>query len=547
MNDVASLADYARVLRRRWVPLVTAVAITVGLAALLSARSPERYRASSQLVLETTSSAAVTADLPTNVPWDEDRLVDTEVATINGGVVSAAVAERISSTGAGYSYSAAGRRSSNIITVTGVAGDPESAALVANTVVAAYIDVRAAQTISDFEEKAAVLEEAIGSLEQRLEDLGSTDEGRAALESQRDLYLQARERLAVGADLLGGTRPRVITQAAAPAAPYTPQPIRNVALAAVVGLVIGIGAAFARESLDTKVRDRDDLVAAINRPVLAEIPTNPQWKVKPTLLSFSDRKDHALVESYRTLATALRFITSVDGTRIVQVTSAVPGEGKTTTVSNLALAMAAAGQRVVLVDADLRRPRIDPLFGRTGALGLSDVLAGTAKLLDVLHWPDPDLPLVVLGAGTPAPNPAELLATKACSELLDELGRAADIVLLDSPPVLAVADARMVADKVDAFVVVARADVARKKQLQGVVELLGQVNGNVAGTVLTGISPSNSSYGYYGAYGDTPATPVIPAPSRPPLRAAPDVDGERIFPDVPRPKSAAGESPLAAT
>jgi capsular exopolysaccharide synthesis family protein len=515
-SDELTLADYLAVLRRRWLIVAAVMAVVVGLAAWYSFRSPEQYRASAEVVVETTSSATVTADLPTNAPWDEFRVIETEVSVINGGLVADAVDERIKPSDASYSYSASGDDSSNVITVTGIAGDPDDAALVANTAVEAYIDVRAAQTVADFEEKAEVLEEAIQSLEERIADLDADDTARAALESQRDLYLQARERLAVGADLLGGTRPRIITQASAPGAPFSPQPVRNIVLGTIVGLLLGVGAALLRETLDTKVRNRDDLAAATNLPVVAEIPYHPKWKDTPSLLSAADTKDRPLIESYRTLATALRFIISVDGAKVIQVTSAAPGEGKTTTIANLAMAMAEAGERVVLVDADLRKPRIDSIFGRPPAQGLTNVLAGAANVVDVLHRPDPELPLVVLGAGSPAPNPAELLASRACKELMAELAQAADVVLVDSPPVLAVADPRMLADKVDMYLLVARADVARKKQLAGVLELLHQVNGTVCGTVLTGIEAANSGYGYYGAYGDEPPKPVRSKPPEPP-------------------------------
>lgn len=280
----------------------------------------------------------------------------------------------------------------------------------------------------------------------------------------------------------------VVEPAAASSRPVSPRPVVNIALGLIAGVVIGLGQALVRRVLDSRIRTRDDLEEVTDAPVLASVvhhkgSDRPKDGAAPTRGTA-----WASDESYRKLRTAVGFV-ALGGERrsSIVVTSSVQGEGKTETSMNLAKVLAEAGARVLLVDADLRRPQVGARLGLDDELGLSDVLTGRADLNDVLLSVDD---LSVLPAGTVPPNPSELLGSEALAELLALVEAHFEYVILDAPPLLPVTDAAVLSHQAGGAVVVARAGVARQNQLTEALSILEAADASVYGVVLNDVPVS---------------------------------------------------------
>ncbi len=288
-----------------------------------------------------------------------------------------------------------------------------------------------------------------------------------------------------------------ITPATAPDAPSSPNVRRNLALGLLAGLVIGMGVAFGRHALDTKVRSEADIKALSDRPLLSAIPMDKATKGKPLTLVTDPHGMHA--EAIRRLRTNLLFVDVTTGKHSFVVTSAMPGEGKTTTIINLALALADAGGRVLLVDGDLRNPSVAKSMGLEGGVGLTTILLGAAGVDDVVQqWRDSSL--YVLPAGQIPPNPSEILGSKPMEVLFDQLTKEFDYVLVDSPPVLPVIDAIVINKLVGGLLFVVAVDRTRKRDLQSAIRQLSTVDVTAAGFALNMVASGPSDpyrYGYY--------------------------------------------------
>lgn len=274
----------------------------------------------------------------------------------------------------------------------------------------------------------------------------------------------------------------VVQPAALPTVPSAPHVGLTVALGLLAGLALGLAQALLRESLDSGVRSADDLRASTDAAVLALMPHDRN----PTLVVRSDPRG-ARAESFRRLRTNLQFFDMADGLRTVAVTSALRGEGKSTVAANLALALAEAGSRVVLVDGDLRRPSVAGYLGVEGSVGLSTVLIGRASLADVVQpWGEPHLH--VLPAGAVPPNPSELVGSASMVWVLRELAAEYDFVVVDTPPLLPVTDAAILARLVDGAIMVAGAGRVRRHDLEGALAALETVGARLLGVVLNHLS-----------------------------------------------------------
>ncbi|MCT2008031.1 polysaccharide biosynthesis tyrosine autokinase [Micrococcus lylae] len=276
----------------------------------------------------------------------------------------------------------------------------------------------------------------------------------------------------------------VVEPATESSRPVSPRPVLNIALGLMAGIVLGLGQALVRRLLDSRIRTRDDLEDITDAPVLASVVHHKG----STKAANARGMAWASGESYRKLRTAVGFV-ALGGERrsSIVVTSSVQGEGKTETSTNLAKVLAEAGARVLLVDADLRRPRVGARLGLDDELGLSDVLTGRADLNDVMLSVDD---LSVLTAGTVPPNPSELLGSEAMAELLALLETHFEYVILDAPPLLPVTDAAILSHQAGGAVVVARSGVARQNQLREALSILEAADASVYGTVLNDVPVS---------------------------------------------------------
>jgi succinoglycan biosynthesis transport protein ExoP len=295
----------------------------------------------------------------------------------------------------------------------------------------------------------------------------------------------------------------VLRDASVPEAPIAPNTQMNLIIGFLVGLVAGLGIAFLRELLDTRVRGERDVTAITSAPIIGGISFDPSAVDKPLIVQDDPRSVRA--EAFRTLRTNLQFLEVESGARSFVITSSIPSEGKTTTSANLAIALADSGAQVVIIDADLRRPKLASYMGIEGAVGLTDVLISRAELADVLQpWGRGNL--VVLPAGTVPPNPSELLGSRAMASLIHTLEMEFDVVLIDLPPLLPVTDAALVSKLTRGAIVVVAAGRTHKGELAGAIATLENVGANVAGIIMT-MMPTKGpdAYGYgrygYGSYG----------------------------------------------
>lgn len=273
----------------------------------------------------------------------------------------------------------------------------------------------------------------------------------------------------------------VVTPAVPPDAPTAPDTKRNLALGLFLGLLAGLAAAFLRAALDNLVHSEADLRKTTDAPLLGAIPFDHQAVKKPLLTEVGGQSSRA--EAYRQLRTNLQF-TNVSGQRTaVLVTSSVPGEGKSTTAINLAITLAQAGQRVCLVDADLRRPMIHDYLGLPKDIGLTTALMGTTPLAEAIQSWGSDR-LFVLTSGQVPPNPSELLGSEEMKDLVVRLRRDFQTVIIDSPPLLPVTDAAVLSQHVDGVALVIGAEKIKHQELAKSLRMLVMVDATLLGVIL---------------------------------------------------------------
>ena len=285
----------------------------------------------------------------------------------------------------------------------------------------------------------------------------------------------------------------LVRPAAVPLRPVTPRVMLNIAVGLLVGLVIGLGVAVLRRLLDTRIRSDRDVAQVTKVPVISAVAYDAKAAERPLIVHMDPRSQRA--EAFRTLRTNLQFV-DIEGSHSFVVTSSIPGEGKSTTAINLAIALADAGSRVVLLDADLRRSKVSTYMSIEGGAGLTDVLIGRVELADVLQrWGSEEL--YVLPAGKIPPNPSELLGSNAMSQLIDKLEQDYDVVIFDTPPLLPVTDAAVLAKRAGGVLLVAASGRTTRHQLAGALSALEHVGAHVSGLVLSMVPVKGpDAYGY---------------------------------------------------
>src|SRR5271163_1365074 len=336
------------------------------------------------------------------------------------------------------------------------------------------------------------------------------------LDSNRTLYEGLLEKLKE-AGVTAGLRSnnfRIIDAARVPTAPSEPNIPRNLSFALVLGVISGVGLAFLLENMDNTVRTPEQATAISALPSLGMIPlgsksSNHGASAKRLALTASKevvetvtqvRPQSQMAESYRALRTSLLLSNLGAPPKVIMVTSARPQEGKTTTIINTAIVLAQKGVRVLLIDADLRRPSIHKTLGMGPRSGLSNVLTGSTTLEAAITRTAILPNLFVLPAGTPPPNPAELLASSNMRDVLEELRGQYDHIVVDTPPTLSVTDAVVLSPRADAIVLVIRSGQTTKQALRRSRDVLAQVNAKVSGVLLNAVDLSSPDYYYYYEY-----------------------------------------------
>ena len=355
----------------------------------------------------------------------------------------------------------------------------------------------------ELQSSVAELDAEIADFETQISDIGQEDDAtlersRQALFDQESEFIQRLDELQVDAALSTGGA-QLLTPAEVPDAPSSPNPRLAAVLAIIAGLIIGAIAAFVLEYLDDSILGPADLVKLGDAPaVLATVPDETPPDERPISLS---APDSYVVEAYRSLRTNVQFLGIERQMQVVQVTSAVPGEGKSTTAANLAVVLAQTGRSVVLVDADLRKPTVHRRFGVARTYGLTTNLAGEILDLTLQHTSDD---LDVLVAGPIPPNPSELLSSHQMGVLINDLRNRFDYVVVDAAPVLAVSDALALAQFVDGVLVVVQAGHTPVNRVRNSLEALEQVSAPVVGIVLNRVDPRKAdldAYQYGATYG----------------------------------------------
>jgi receptor protein-tyrosine kinase len=291
----------------------------------------------------------------------------------------------------------------------------------------------------------------------------------------------------------GTVKATVIDPASFDDAKVSPHTGLNLGVAAVLGLLIGFGVAMLRDVLDSSVKTAADVAETVDLPVMASVDFDKHVARRPLMV---DRgAEGARAEAYRLLRTNVQFLDIDSGVRSIVITSAVPGEGKTTTAANFAAAVAQAGRRVLLVDGDLRRPRVAELLGLAGNVGLTNILVGQTTIEETVQR-HAQSGIHVLASGPVPPNPSEILQSRAARELFEKVAAGFDLVVIDAPPLLPVADAAIMAASADGAILVVRHGRTTRDQLQHAAQRLASVGARSLGVVLNRTPPGSHGYGY---------------------------------------------------
>jgi polysaccharide biosynthesis transport protein len=510
-QDLVRLQDHLAVLRRRWRLVAICLLLAVGAGLALSLSQTKMYRGTTSLLLQPQQ----TTDDNTGVVMEPE-----EVATQADVISSVEVAERVvdqldldvDPQDLLDDISVTVVEDKRVVEVSALEPRRQLAADVANAFAEEYIAYQEEEATEaadareeEYLDELASIDEEIDEIRDEMktesgndrQDLRLEEETLLTQKAQLQTQLQIVEASQAG-PLPGG---EVLLRAEPPSQPAEPQPIRAGVLGGVVGLLIGVGLAYVRDRLDDAVRDEQRLRSALGgRPILGSIPGSEDESAGRVATLMAPQSP--LSEAYRTLNASVRFLLAANRERrdpdrgdVLLVTSAAPGEGKTSVSTNLAVAASRVGMRVIVVDADLRRPAVADRFGLDVPVGLSDLLAGGGPALPHLHEVGLD-ELRVLAVGSIPPNPAELLASPLMAGILNDLARHADLVIVDSAPVLRVADSLELIDQVDLLLLVARRKVSRMHSVSAAVDRIRQVGGNLAGCAFNDVDTRESSYGY---------------------------------------------------
>ncbi|MBA3734612.1 MAG: hypothetical protein H0W90_05360 [Actinobacteria bacterium] len=509
-NRPTTVADYLVILRRRkWVVLLPPIVAAIAAYVLSAGQSPV-YSATAQVLVNPPS--VVNQLLQVNQVVDPNRFLITQASVARAPELAARVA-----TASGVPGMTAGRvldesdvapsSDADLIAITVNDRDRNVAARVANTYATEF-------TRFSKERATSYIDEVLASLQKKIDSLPANS-------PLYDTLIQQQGQLATLGKLLAGNSS--LLRPAEGAAKIRPRPKRDAILGFLLGAVLGLALAFLAEALDRRVRDEHEIDEAIGLPLLARIPRPPRALQKTNDLVMLCEPASAQAETFRKLRTSIEFVNPDGAARTIMVTSAVEQEGKSTTIANLAIALARGNRRVALVDLDLRRPYLSRLFHVGARPGITDVSIGGAPLEDALRpiglvsvvedlasqnghggasngrAPSQGT-LHVLPAGTIPPSAGELLQDERLLSVLDELASRFDVVLIDAPPLLAFGDAMTLSSRVDAMFAITRLSRVQRPILHEFVRQLQSCQATLLGYVVTGVEHSESYRYMYEAY-----------------------------------------------
>ena len=505
--ETPSLQHYLHVLRRRkWIVLQVVVLAPLA-AVVFSLNQQHLYRATAEVYLTNRDFTLLLTGVGGYTPADRILATAAELArtptVADAAVKSAGLPGRTGSDLLARS-SVDPKPNADLLDFNVTDAEPQAAARLATEYAKKFIEFRHQLDTQQLKRAEAQVTTQL----RQLESIGSTRSPLYLTLVQKQQQLQAIEALLT---------PPILTRPATGATQVQPQPLRNGLLGLLIGLGLGLALAFLRDTLDTRVRSTDEIAERLELPLLARLPEPPARLRNERKLSMLEEPDSIHAEAYRVLRTNLEFVNIERGAQIIMITSGLEAEGKTTTVANLAVGFARAGRRVIAVDLDLRRPLLDKMLGVSKRPGLTQVALGQLPLEDALvpiAISDPrrrsatselsengkgELKgiLEVLPAGPVPPDVGEFVGSRALTDILDRLRQMADIILVDSPPVLRVGDSMTLSGKVDGIVIATRLDNARRPLLKELHRVMEGCPADKLGFILTG---ANLDDGYAGAY-----------------------------------------------
>ncbi len=515
-----TLASTWHVIRRRWpfvlIPLLLVPAAAVG----FSLMQTPTYRATAEVLLQRQNLASALTGTPdTSLPVDDKRYAETQarLATVQEvarrTLVAANLDDRTTTQYLKHVFVASGGNS-DILDISVEDVDPLLASRLATLHAQQFVVYRGELETAAIKKARTEVGERLGQLEQQ---------GRADAPLYRSL--QDKEELLATLETLQTARATLV-QSAQAADQVTPRPVRNGAVGLMIGVLLGICAALVIEALDTRIRNADEVANDLGAPLLAWLPPPPRRVEKSGQLIMIADPTGREAEAFRVLRTNLELVSLEAQIKTLMVTSALEGEGKTTSATNLAVALARAGRKVILVDLDLRRPSLDRLFRIGPTPGITGIALGEASLDEALlmidvagNVADPRLgfghfdhggELHVLPAGTLPPNPGEFVGSRMVRVLLEDLEERADIVIVDTPPLLHVGDAMTLTSLVGGVLVVSRLARLRRGTLRELRRLTDRMPAPLLGLVITGARVDSSGYASGAEYGyDTVGTHPI--------------------------------------
>jgi tyrosine-protein kinase len=513
-NRPTTVADYLAILRRRkWIVIVPPLAAAVA-AYVMSMGQDPLYRATATVFFNRASVVtSITGVDPSG--GDANRFLATQASIARSPVL----AQRIA-TASGITGMTPGRvlgesavtpsTDSDIVEVAIQDRDQNVAARLANTYATQFAQFSK-------EQATQYIDDALTSLEVRIKSLAAHGQSGSALYAS---LIQQQGQLATIGKLLAGNAS--LLQPAEGAAKIRPRPKRNAILGFLFGGVVGLALAFLAEALDRRIRNEHEIDEALGIPLLARIPQPPRALQKTNDLVMLREAGGAQAETFRKLRTSIEFVNPDGAARKIMVTSAMEQEGKSTTIANLAVALARGNRRVVVVDLDLRRPYLSRLFHVGARPGITDVALNRTPLADALRaiglatgLQEPsrngkggasngraatDGVLHLLPAGTLPPSAGETLQDERLLAVLDELAGKFDIVLIDAPPLLAFGDTMTLSSHVDAIFAITRLGRVQRPILHEFARQLAACQARLLGYVLTGVEQSESYRYMYEAY-----------------------------------------------
>lgn len=520
------LKAYIAPLRKWWWLIVAATVIAGSISYFAASRQPPIFRAQTTLLI---GSAINNPNPSGNEFWLSQQLAETYTDIVQREVVRQAV---MSELGLSWlpAYAARTVPNTQLIEIAVTDSNPERAMVVANELARQLIlqTPTSGEQAGSAERQAFIqrqLDELEINIDQTATEITAKQEELGTLFSARQIAVTQDEIRALEikldtlrdnyAALLASTSQgavnslSVIEPATVPQAPVGNAMIMTALMAAAIGFSLAAGAAYLLEYLDDTVKSPEDVQAASQMPTLSGIAEYRAIEANAGPLVTMEQPRSPISEAYRALRTAVLFTNVDKRIRTVLITSAGPSEGKSYTAANLAVVMAQAGHRVLLVDADLRRPTQHRIFKIPRGYGLTDLLVDMNASVEptelvqtfvnlnkaVVESSQPGL--FVLKSGSVPPNPSEVVGSAKMKLLLQLLPTRFDFVIIDSPPTLAVTDAVILSTRMDSVLLVAKASATRRNQLKQAVQRLREVNANLSGVVLNRLTPANGEYYFY--------------------------------------------------